>query len=467
MTTAIEADYLVVGAGAMGMAFVDTLVTETDATVVVVDRYHQPGGHWTVAYPYVRLHQPSAYYGVNSRPLGGDSIDRGGWNEGLHELASAAEVCAYFDQVMRQQLLPSGRVEYFPMSEYDGDGRFHSTVSGDEFEVKIRRRVVDSTYMRVTVPSMRPPKYAVEAGVRCVTPNELPAVRDRAGHYTVVGAGKTGIDACLWLLRQGVDPRQLTWIMPRDSWLLDRQNVQPGPLFANAVIANHAARHEAINTAESVDDLFDRLETCGALLRISDSVRPTMYRCATVTRTELAQLRRIDNIIRLGRVQRIGADTIELDHGTIPTNTETLHIDCTADGLEQRPAIPVFDGSLITLQSVRVCQQVFSAALIAHVEATYADDTVKNGLCHAVTHPNTDRDLLRSLLETNAQLARWATEPGLLEWLSKARLNAKIGLPPSDPDARADFDRQMLDALHIENVRLEQLLLDEQATVRR
>ncbi|WP_369830209.1 hypothetical protein, partial [Mycobacterium sp. E1747] len=40
----IEADYLVVGAGAMGMAFVDTLVTETsgtDARVVLVDRNHQ------------------------------------------------------------------------------------------------------------------------------------------------------------------------------------------------------------------------------------------------------------------------------------------------------------------------------------------------------------------------------------------------------------------------------------------
>ena len=35
---AIEADYLVVGAGAMGLAFTDTLVSESDATVVVVDR---------------------------------------------------------------------------------------------------------------------------------------------------------------------------------------------------------------------------------------------------------------------------------------------------------------------------------------------------------------------------------------------------------------------------------------------
>ena len=49
MSAAIEADYLVVGAGAMGIAFVDTLLTETDATVVLVDANHQPGGHWTTA----------------------------------------------------------------------------------------------------------------------------------------------------------------------------------------------------------------------------------------------------------------------------------------------------------------------------------------------------------------------------------------------------------------------------------
>jgi hypothetical protein len=31
----------------------------------------------------VRLHQPSAFYGVNSLPLGSDTIDRVGWKEGL------------------------------------------------------------------------------------------------------------------------------------------------------------------------------------------------------------------------------------------------------------------------------------------------------------------------------------------------------------------------------------------------
>ena len=64
----LETDYLVVGAGASGMAFADTLVAHTGAEVVLVDRRHRPGGHWLDAYPFVRLHQPSAYYGVESRP---------------------------------------------------------------------------------------------------------------------------------------------------------------------------------------------------------------------------------------------------------------------------------------------------------------------------------------------------------------------------------------------------------------
>ena len=66
----IEADYLVIGADATALAFVDTLLSEnTEATAVMVDRQHRPGGHWNNAYPFVRLHQPSEYYGVVSREL--------------------------------------------------------------------------------------------------------------------------------------------------------------------------------------------------------------------------------------------------------------------------------------------------------------------------------------------------------------------------------------------------------------
>src|SRR6202012_5741267 len=97
MDEKISADYLVVGAGAMGMAFVDTIISDSKATVALVDRYARPGGHWTTAYPFVRLHQPSAFYGVNSRHLGEDKIDQVGWNKGLAELATGDEVCAYYN----------------------------------------------------------------------------------------------------------------------------------------------------------------------------------------------------------------------------------------------------------------------------------------------------------------------------------------------------------------------------------
>src|ERR1700737_5288702 len=106
MGRTIEADYLVAGGGAMGMAFADPLVSETTATVVLVDRNDQPGGHWTTAYPFVRLHQPSAYYGVNSRSLGSDTIDHGGLNAGYYELATGAEVGAHFAAGMGQKLHP-------------------------------------------------------------------------------------------------------------------------------------------------------------------------------------------------------------------------------------------------------------------------------------------------------------------------------------------------------------------------
>ena len=66
----LEVDYVIVGSGAVAMAFADTLLTDTEASIVMVDRRHKPGGHWNDSYPFVRLHGPSINYGVNSRPLG-------------------------------------------------------------------------------------------------------------------------------------------------------------------------------------------------------------------------------------------------------------------------------------------------------------------------------------------------------------------------------------------------------------
>ena len=43
---ALEVDYLVVGTGAMGMAFADELVSQSkDVSIILVDRRSKPGGH--------------------------------------------------------------------------------------------------------------------------------------------------------------------------------------------------------------------------------------------------------------------------------------------------------------------------------------------------------------------------------------------------------------------------------------
>ena len=80
----LETDYLIVGSGAVGMAFADTLLTETEATIIIVDRYAKPGGHWNVAYPFVTLHQPSQFYGVSSKELSKGRKDEVGLNRGLY-----------------------------------------------------------------------------------------------------------------------------------------------------------------------------------------------------------------------------------------------------------------------------------------------------------------------------------------------------------------------------------------------
>lgn len=421
-TETLECDYLIIGAGAMGMAFADELVSGSDADIILVDRGHQPGGHWNTAYPFVRLHQPSACYGVNSTPLGGDRIDLTGGNAGLYELASGGEVTAYFTDVMRQVLLPTGRVRYLPMTDYLGQGRVRSRVNGAVHQIRARRRVVDATYMNVQVPSMRPPPWSVAASERCVPVNALAQLTEPAGHYTVIGAGKTGIDACLWLLGNGVHPDAIRWIMPRDAWLLDRAILQPGPQFRAVAENAFRGQAEAIAAATSIPDLFRRLVDCGQLLRYDPEVWPTMYRCATVTQSELEMLRRIRDVVRLGHVRRIDAGTLVLEGGDVPIAPETLHIDCAADALARRPSVPIFTPGRMTLQSVRTCQQVFSAALLAKVEMTFDDDGLKNELCCPVPHPDSGTDWLRTVLAMGRNEIRWAERPELRAWLNRSRL---------------------------------------------
>jgi hypothetical protein len=96
-------------------------------------------------------------------------------------------------------------------------------------------------------------------------------------------------------------------------------------------------------------------------------------------------------------------------------------VDCSADGLAKRDVRPVFEGDRITLQSLFMCQQVFSASLIGRVEARIADEKAKNDLCQVVPHPNTPKDFLLASLVSNQNVERWLR--AFPVWLLRSRLS--------------------------------------------
>ena len=376
--TVLETDYLVVGAGAAGMAFTDSLLADSDADVVIVDRRHRPGGHWNAAYPFVRLHQPSAFYGVNSRSLGTDTIDEVGPNAGFYERATAGEILDYFQRVLEEHLVPSGRVRFFGMSDYLADGRdehqFVSRLTGDTTTVRVRRKVVDATYLETPVPSTHTPPFGVDDDARFIPVNGLVTQTEPAQRLHGDRRGQDRDGRVLLAPRQRRRAR-------RDPVDPPARRVDPRPRAPTAaraalpqLIEGVSFNLEAAAEAESVDDLFRRLEAHGQLVRIDPAVEPTMYRCATLSQGELESLRTIEHVVRHGRVVHVAADKVVLEEGSLPTRPGHVYVDCSAAGLRCSPARPIFEADRITLQQVRTCQPTFNAAFLAFVEAVGGDD---------------------------------------------------------------------------------------------
>jgi hypothetical protein len=423
----LETDYLVVGAGAAGMAFSDTLLAHSDSTVTIVDRRHAPGGHWIDAYPYVRLHQPSAFYGVSSEPLGQDAIDESGTNAGYYELAGGDEIRAYFAHVMQRRFLPGGRVRYFPCSEYLGEGRFVSRFGPASWKVRVRRKIVDTTYLEGAIPATSAPPFEVSDGARCVPAGEIVRMKERPERFVIVGAGKTALDACVWLLEQGVPASAICWIKPREAWWLNRRFHQPHSLLPD-FYRGMAIQLEAMARGTSVQDVFERLEAEGFVLRVDPGVAPTMFRGAVTSESELELLRRIENVVRLGHVRRIGRDAIVLDDGRVPTSAATLHVHCASRGLARPPLRPIFEPGRVTVQPFLWGFACYQFAMLGVIEATVETEEEKNRLCPPIAYWDKDTDYLSAFLANLGHEQKRAAHPALASWARKTRLNPLSGI---------------------------------------
>jgi hypothetical protein len=414
----LEADYVVVGAGAAGMAFADALVDQADVSVVMVDRRHGVGGHWLDAYPFVRLHQASSFYGVASTLLGDGSLQQDGPEAGLHTRATAPEVCAYYDRVLRERLLASGKLAFYPNCEYLSEGRFVSHLSGKSYYVRGRRRIVDARYLSPSIPANTPPPYALADGVHAVTVNDLVNLGGAPSQYVIAGSGKTATDACIWLLDNGVDPDAICWVRPREPWMLNRSVVQPDPVV---FLGTAADIMEAAAVATSPDHVFFQLEDAGVMLRIDRAVTPTMAKVPTLAQWELDRLRTIANVVRLGHLRGAEPGRLVLAHGEAAIARDAVVVHCAASGLQYPPLVPIWGSEAITLQPIRITFACFGAALTGYVEATLEDDAEKNRLCPPAPFSNTTADWARQ--QVLGSRASFTSYPTLREWADGVSLN--------------------------------------------
>jgi hypothetical protein len=432
VTRTVDADYLVVGAGAMGMAFTDALIDHADVRVALVDRRHGVGGHWLEAYPFVRLHQASAFYGVGSTLLGGGRLQQNGPEAGLQERATQPEVCAYYGR-MADRMLESGKVEFFANCEYVGDRTFVSRISGERFEVPERCRIVDAHYLAPDIPRESPPPFGVSGDARVIPVNDLARLEEAPSQYVIVGSGKTATDAVIWLLARGVDQGAVTWVRPRDPWMISRSVVQPDPTIFFGMVADTM---EAAAASASPEDLFYRLEDAGIMLRVDRSFAPTMAKAPTLATWELEQLRTIENVVRLGHIAQVDRGKIRLAEGEVTIADDALVVHCAAPGLKYPPRVPVWQPEVITLQAIRAGFPCFGAALLGYVEATRNDDYEKNRLCPPTSYGNSMAEWAKMNLYGTRAAMSFNSEPDIKAWADQVAINP-ARVPPGHAGSAA------------------------------
>ena len=351
-----ECDYLVIGGGATGMAFSDTLLQNgpnNNLRVVVVDKHEAPGGQWHDSYDFVQLHQPSSGYGVESKKLEkteGEGVED---SQQQQHRATRSELLQYYADV-RRELEVKHDFEFIGGSTLDlgqlyndnmNDGKDNNnncyTITNDTTgvarNIRVRKRLVDARNLEPDLPVSTPPRFVFPADTVSVVPvNDIvmgnhtksnnKANNDKK-HFVVIGGGKTGMDAVSHLLTEkNVVPENLLWVVPNDAWITARENIGNciDLLYTSAKLhdadadadvdidatsnsdsdekketdaaTTTAAASAAASSSEIGPDFFQRgfleWEQQGHVYRLDPSVIPTKFKDATLSFEELAILQK-------------------------------------------------------------------------------------------------------------------------------------------------------------------------------
>jgi hypothetical protein len=191
--------------------------------------------------------------------------------------------------------------------------------------------------------------------------------------------------------------------------------------------------------ADSLEDLFLRLEAAGVMLRLDTDVVPAMAKAPTLGTWELDLLRTVERVVRQGHIRQVTRHEIVLDEGELPLAPGSLIVHCAASGLQYPPLVPIWMPDRIRIQTIRAGFPYFCAALAGYVEATRDDDRERNRLCPPNTLPNTPSDWARMQVRGTIAARTYGAEPDIAVWADECALNpARIEpLRRADPAVRA------------------------------
>ncbi len=256
-------------------------------------------------------------------------------------------------------------------------------------------------------------------------PDQLPE------HYVILGAGKTAMDTAIWLIEGGVSPQRIHWVRPRESWLWNREYTQPGEGFIERIFQFQIALLRYSQEAKTGDDLMELMGQDSFFLRIDTSSRPEMFHFATIAHNEIDILRRIENVIRKGRVTAIEPCRLHFGNDTALLPENSLYIDCTASAVpfsvREGGVKPIFRGDRIVLQPLQTPLVTFSAAMTAFIEANFDDENTRNQLAAPGPLTDTPGTFPYAQMINLMNRGSWSQQPSIMEWLAKSRLDVPTG----------------------------------------
>jgi len=420
----LETNYLIAGAGANGMLFLEGLINGTeDKTAIIVDKRDGVGGHWRDSYDFVALQCSTSGYGMNGAKLAPDGP----------VLPTKYQVLEHFERGI-DRLEATGRVKFLSQVEYlgevEGSHKLKSVLaSGVEYQVSVTDKLVDATRTENHVPATRPPLYKVvnssnfwtrlrnmwskqqQHDVTVIPVNGL--ARPPPGPWSqfyVVGAGKTGLDAVIYLVKQGVAPENIFLVVAPDCWYHNRS--EPDKKVLTDVFSDP--------NLKDIKSHLHELEKGGFLLRLSPDVEPEGLKGAIISEDQLKILRSV-NVVRKGMIKSIENGLIHFNSGeSLTTKPSSLFVDCSSLSTLFDPSVQIYEDKCINLQFLNVTQNPrLSAPYIAALEIKYPDDPEKkNTILKPIDIPHTPHDYMKAILgdmENNEnidkELVNWIPRP--------------------------------------------------------